>query len=111
MAELKANLAAFAKKGARVKLSDCGGRWRLKNNPSQSEAATKLDGPWTKPTGRSYVIPKGLKARYSLATPKMSTRHARANGVVVRQPHLLQMTRDSGSVTLCGRAMQLMFYR
>jgi len=60
IAEMMVNQAALAKKGARIKIDNCGGRPCIEVSPNQSENLTDWKGPWNNSTtGKSYVIPKG----------------------------------------------------
>jgi hypothetical protein len=60
IAEMQVNAAALAKKGARIKIEDCGGRLCIVADKRQSDDATDWHGIWNNAkTGQTFVIPKG----------------------------------------------------
>ena len=60
IAEMKVNAAELATKGARIKITDCGGRLCIVANKRQSDDATDWHGVWNnEKTGQTFVIPKG----------------------------------------------------
>ena len=60
IAEMQVNAEALAKKGARIKITDCGGRLCIVANKRQSDKATDWHGLWNNAeTGETFVIPKG----------------------------------------------------
>jgi hypothetical protein len=60
IAEMRVNAEALAKKGARIKIVDCGGRLCIVANKNQSSDANNWHGIWNnEKTGETFVIPKG----------------------------------------------------
>ncbi len=60
IAEMQVNAAALAKKGARIKIVDCGGRLCIVANKNQSSDASNWHGIWNDAqTGQTMVIPSG----------------------------------------------------
>ena len=60
IAEMQINAAALAKKGARIKITDCGGRLCVVANKRQSDKTTDWHGIWNNAeTGETFVIPSG----------------------------------------------------
>jgi len=58
--EMQLNAAALAKKGARIKIEDCGGRLCIVADKRQSDDATDWHGIWNNAkTGQTFVIPSG----------------------------------------------------
>ena len=60
IAEMTVNAAALAKKGARIKITDCGGRLCIVADKRQSDKTTDWHGIWNnEKTGETFVIPNG----------------------------------------------------
>jgi hypothetical protein len=60
IADMTATQAVLEKKGARIKITDCGGRLCIVANKRQSDDATDWHGIWNnEKTGETFVIPKG----------------------------------------------------
>jgi hypothetical protein len=60
IAEMQINQAALAKKGARIKFADCGGRVCIVANKNQGEGASDWHAFWSNTqTGQPLVIPQG----------------------------------------------------
>ena len=54
------NAEALAKKGARIKMTDCGGRLCIVASKNQGEGASDWHGNWNNAqTGQTFVIPQG----------------------------------------------------
>jgi hypothetical protein len=60
IAEMQVNAEALAKKGARIKMTDCGGRLCIVASKNQGEGASDWHGNWNNAqTGQTFVIPQG----------------------------------------------------
>jgi hypothetical protein len=60
IAQMQINAAALAKKGARIKITDCGGRLCIVASKNQSTEATNRRGVWNSAqTDQTMVIPNG----------------------------------------------------
>ena len=59
IAQLQATVAALEKRGARLKISQCGGRLCIEASTNQGEAQENWRGPWKSAQGTPLVIPKG----------------------------------------------------
>jgi hypothetical protein len=60
IAEMQVNAAALAKRGARIKIEDCGGKLCIVANKHQGEREPDWSGFWyNKQTKEPWVIPKG----------------------------------------------------
>jgi AcrR family transcriptional regulator len=60
IAEMQANAAALAKKGARIKIVDCGGRLCIVASKNQTGTFSEWHGLWNDAkTGQTMVIPNG----------------------------------------------------
>ena len=60
IAEMQVNAEALAKKGARIKIEDCGGRRCIVASKRQGESETDWSSFWrNKQTGQPLVIPNG----------------------------------------------------
>ena len=60
IAEMQVNAAALAKKGARIKITDCGGRLCIIASKHQSNDAPDWHGIWNNAQmGQTMVIPNG----------------------------------------------------
>jgi hypothetical protein len=56
---LQATAAALEKRGARIKLSQCGGRLCIEASTNQGETQENWRGPWKSAQGTPMVIPRG----------------------------------------------------
>jgi len=60
IAEMQVNAEAFAKKGARIKITDCGRRLCIGASKNQGEGASDWHGIWNNAqTGQTFVVPSG----------------------------------------------------
>jgi Ribonuclease G/E len=60
IAEMQLNAAALAKKGARIKIVDCGGRLCIVASKNQTGSFSEWHGLWNdNKTGQTMVIPNG----------------------------------------------------
>jgi hypothetical protein len=60
IAEMQVNAAALAKKGARIKIVDCGGRLCIVASKTQTDSFKDWHGIWNNAeTGQTMVIPNG----------------------------------------------------
>jgi len=59
IAEMQVNAAALAKKGARIKITDCGGRLCIVASKNQTGSFSDWHGLWNDKTGQTMVIPNG----------------------------------------------------
>jgi hypothetical protein len=59
IAEMQVNAAALAKKGARIKITDCGGRLCIVASKNQTGSFSEWHGLWNDKTGQTMVIPNG----------------------------------------------------
>lgn len=58
--QLRANVAALAKKGGRIVMSDCGGRLCVEVSSNQGEGSEKWQAYWRREkSGAGFVIPRG----------------------------------------------------
>jgi len=59
-AALEANVADLARKGGRIKLSECGGRVCIEASSNQGKDYPDWKGPWKdRATGVALVVPRG----------------------------------------------------
>ena len=59
IAEMQVNAAAIAKKGGRIKITDCGGRLCIVASKNQTGSFSDWHGLWNDKTGQTMVIPNG----------------------------------------------------
>jgi hypothetical protein len=59
IAEMQVNAAALAKKGGRIKITDCGGRLCIVASKNQTGSFSDWHGLWNDKTGQTMVIPNG----------------------------------------------------
>ena len=60
---MQVQVSELAKKGGRIKLSDCGGRLCIVASKNQSATVSDWHGPWNNDkTGQTFVIPNGYEA-------------------------------------------------
>jgi hypothetical protein len=59
IAEMQVNAAALAKKGARIKITDCGGRLCIVASKNQTGSFSDWHGLWNDKEGQTMVIPNG----------------------------------------------------
>jgi hypothetical protein len=59
IAEMQVNAAALAKKGARIKIDNCGGRLCVAVNTDQGQSHVDWRGAWHAADGAPLAIPKG----------------------------------------------------
>jgi hypothetical protein len=60
ISHMQINAEALAKKGARIKMTDCGGRLCIVASKNQGEGASDWHGNWNNAqTGQTFVIPQG----------------------------------------------------
>ena len=56
---MQINAEALAKKGARIKITDCGGRLCIVASKNQTGSFSDWHGLWNDKTGQTMVIPNG----------------------------------------------------
>jgi hypothetical protein len=59
IAEMQVNAAALAKKGGRIKITDCGGRLCIVARKNQTGDFSDWHGPWNDEAGQTMVTPSG----------------------------------------------------
>ena len=59
IAEMQVNAVALAKKGGRIKITDCGGRLCIVASKNQTGSFSDWHGLWNDKTGQTMVIPNG----------------------------------------------------
>jgi hypothetical protein len=59
IAQMQINAEALAKKGARIKITDCGGRLCIVASKNQTGSFSDWHGLWNDKTGQTMVIPNG----------------------------------------------------